>query len=63
MNAWKVNYKKHGIFSKCIVTAPNAASIEKYFSRYEWHKVSEASPAELDEDFKKGIPVFQIDNN
>ena len=43
-----------------IAKADNAEAVSDHYSRYAWHKVSEADAGDISEAERKGMPIIEI---
>jgi hypothetical protein len=64
LKAYKVNFQySENTYCANIATAATPADIDKEYSIYKWYSYHEATPAELDEATRKGMPVIQLSMN
>lgn len=64
LKAYRVSFQySESTYCTNIATAQNVQEVEKVYSRYQWHKITEATESDLREAERKGMPVIQCGNN
>lgn len=61
MNAYKVTFK-YSDFVYCtnIAKADTPERVREHYARYEWVVVKEATPYDIEEATRKGMPIITI---